>query len=146
MTTLSLTQASIIIEEALKYGRNKVMKPLTVAVLDAGGHLIAFKREDKSGILRREIAEGKAWGVLGMGYGGREFSRRNAIRPTFYTALAVASQGRIMPVIGGVLIRNDEGDIVGAVGVSGDTEDNDDACAIAGITAAQLKADNGDPA
>jgi uncharacterized protein GlcG (DUF336 family) len=122
------------------------MKPLTVAVLDAGGHMIAFKREDKSGLLRREIAEGKAWGVLGMGYGGREFARRNAIRPTFYTALAVASGGRVMPVIGGVLVRDAAGEIIGAVGVSGDTEDNDDACAIAGIKAARLMADNGDRA
>jgi len=81
-----------------------------------------------------------------MGYGGREFARRNAIRPTFYTALAVASEGRVMPVIGGVLIRDDAGEIVGAVGVSGDTEDNDDACALAGIKAARLTADNGDPA
>ena len=146
MTAVSLAQASVIIDEALRHGRTKKMKPLTVAVLDAGGHMIAFKREDKSGILRREIAEGKAWGVLGMGYGGREFARRNAIRPTFYTALAVASEGRVMPVIGGVLIRDDAGEIVGAVGVSGDTEDNDDACALAGIKAARLTADNGDPA
>jgi uncharacterized protein GlcG (DUF336 family) len=146
MTSLTLAQASVIVDEALKYGRARNMKPLTVAVLDAGGYLVAFKREDKSGLLRREIAEGKAWGVLGMGYGGREFARRNAIRPTFYTALAVASNGRIMPVIGGVLIRDQAGEIVGAVGVSGDTEDNDDACAITGIVAAQLKADNGDPA
>jgi len=136
----------MIVDEAIRHGRAKKMKPLTVTVLDAGGHMIAFKREDKSGILRREIAEGKAWGVLGMGYGGREFARRNAIRPTFYTALAVASGGRVMPVIGGVLVRDNAGEIVGAVGVSGDTEDNDDACAIAGIKAARLTADNGDPA
>lgn len=145
MTALTLTHASIIVDEALRHGRARKMKPLTIAVLDAGGHMVAFKREDKSGILRREIAEGKAWGVLGMGYGGREFVRRNAIRPTFYTALAVASQGRVMPVIGGVLIRNAAGDIIGAVGVSGDTEDNDDACAVAGIVAANLQADNGEP-
>lgn len=145
MTALSLAQASVIVDEALRHGRSRKMKPLTVAVLDAGGHMIAFKREDKSGILRREIAEGKAWGVLGMGYGGREFARRNAIRPTFYTALAVASGGRVMPVIGGVLVRDEAGEIIGAVGVSGDTEDNDDACAIAGIKAAKLAADNGNP-
>jgi uncharacterized protein GlcG (DUF336 family) len=119
---------------------------MAIAVLDRGGHMLAFKREEEAGILRREIAEGKAWGVLGMGYGGREFARRNAIRPTFYTALAVASEGRVMPVIGGVLVRDDAGEIIGAVGVSGDTEDNDDACAIAGIKAALLTADNGDPA
>ncbi len=108
--------------------------------------MLAFKREEKAGILRREIAEGKAWGVLGMGYGGREFVRRNEIRPTFYTALAVASQGRIMPVAGGVLIRDADGEVIGSVGVTGDTEPNDDACALAGITAAGLVADAGDPA
>lgn len=145
MTQLTLSQAATIVDSALELARAKKLKPVTVAVLDAGGHMIAFKREDRSGILRREIAEGKAWGVLGMGYGGREFVRRNTIRPTFYTALAVASQGRVMPVAGGVLIRDTDGEIVGAVGVSGDTEDNDDACAIAGIAAAKLIADTGDP-
>lgn len=145
MTRLTLAHAATIIDAALAHARISKLKPITVAVLDAGGHMIAFKREDRSGILRREIAEGKAWGVLGMGYGGREFVRRNVIRPTFYTALAVASQGRVMPVAGGVLIRDSEGEIIGAVGVSGDTEDNDDACAIAGIAAAKLMADTGDP-
>ena len=144
MTQLTLAQASQIIDVALDHARANRFKPMTVAVLDAGGHMIAFKREDRSGILRREIAEGKAWGVLGMGYGGREFVRRNKIRPTFYTALAVASQGRIMPVAGGVLIRDGDGEIIGSVGVSGDTEDNDDACALAGIAAAKLVADAGD--
>ena len=145
MTRLTLSQAATIVDVALEHARAKGFKPVTVAVLDAGGHMIAFKREDRSGILRREIAEGKAWGVLGMGYGGREFVRRNTIRPTFYTALAVASQGRIMPVAGGVLVRDGGGAIVGAVGVSGDTEDKDAACAIAGIAAAKLVADTGDP-
>lgn len=144
MTRLTLAQAATIVNVAIERARAYKLKPVTIAVLDAGGHLIAFQREDKSGILRREIAEGKAWGVLGMGYGGREFVRRNTIRPTFYTALAVASQGRIMPVAGGVLIRDGEGEIIGAVGVSGDTEDNDDACALAGIAAAKLIADTGD--
>lgn len=145
MSGLTLAEASLIVDEALKYGRDRNLKPLAVAVLDAGGHMLAFKREEDAGILRREIAEGKAWGVLGMGYGGREFVRRNKIRPTFYTALAVASQGRIIPVSGGVLIRNNVGSIVGSVGVTGDTEDNDDACALAGIAAANLVGDTGDP-
>ncbi len=143
MNRLTLAAASIIVDEALAYGRAHKLKPMAVAVLDAGGHMLAFKREENAGILRREIAEGKAWGVLGMGYGGREFVKRNAIRPTFYTALAVASQGRIMPVAGGVLVRNAEGDIIGSVGVTGDTEDNDEACALAGIAAANLLADTG---
>lgn len=146
MKRLTLAQASTIVDVALKYGRDRNMKPMAVCVLDAGGHMLAFKREEVAGILRREIAEAKAWGVLGMGYGGREFVRRNQIRPTFYTALAVASQGRVMPVSGGILIRDSDGDIIGSVGVTGDTEDNDDACALAGITAANLVADTGDPA
>lgn len=140
---LTLALASSIVDGALKHGRDHKLKPLAVAVLDTGGHMLAFKREEMAGILRREIAEGKAWGVLGMGYGGREFVRRNTIRPTFYTALAVASQGRIMPVAGGVLIRTADGEIIGSVGVSGDTEDNDDACALAGIAVTNLVGDTG---
>jgi uncharacterized protein GlcG (DUF336 family) len=145
MKPLTLAQASTIVDAALKYGRDRNMKPMAVCVLDAGGHMLAFKREEVAGILRREIAEAKAWGVLGMGYGGREFVRRNQIRPTFYTALAVASEGRVMPVSGGILIRDSDGNVIGAVGVTGDTEDNDDACGLAGISAAGLIGDTGDP-
>ncbi len=100
--------------------RAQKLKPLTVAVLDAGGHLVAFKREDHSSILRPQIAEGKAWGVLGMGFGGREFARRAASGPLFLTALMAASDGRIMPVPGGVLIRDADGAIIGAVGITGE--------------------------
>ncbi|MES2413757.1 MAG: heme-binding protein [Pseudomonadota bacterium] len=146
MPRLTLDLASTIVDGALAHGRKGGMKPLAVAVLDAGGHMLAFKRDERAGILRREIAEGKAWGVLGMGYGGREFVRRNEIRPTFYTALAVASQGRIMPVAGGVLVRDAGGEIIGSVGVTGDTEINDDACALAGISVAGLTGDPGDSA
>ena len=111
---------------------------------DAGGHLVAFKREDGSGILRPQIAEGKAWGSLGMGFGGREFARRaQAGGGLFLNALMAASNGRVMPVPGGVLIRDSDGEIVGAVGISGDTSDKDEACAIAGIEAAGLFADPG---
>jgi uncharacterized protein GlcG (DUF336 family) len=145
MTRLTLAQASIIVDKALELGRSRKLKPLAVAVLDAGGHLLALKREENASILRPQIAESKAWGCLGMGYGGREFVRRNVIRPTFYTALAVASEGRIMPVAGGVLIRADDGLVIGAVGVTGDSEDDDDACASAGIRAAGLVPDTGDP-
>ena len=78
MSNVSLAQASIIVDKALDKGRELNLQPLTVVVLDAGGHLVAMKREDKSGILRTEIATGKAWGTLGMGFGGREFARRAA--------------------------------------------------------------------
>jgi len=143
--TLTLAQASLIVDTALAEGRARKFKPLTVAVLDAGGHLVAFKREDGSSILRPQIAEGKAWGTLGMGFGGREFARRVAAGPVFLNALMAASGGRVVPAPGGVLIRAKEGGIIGAVGISGDTSDNDEICAVAGIKAAGLIPDTGDP-
>ena len=123
MTDSPWRKAAIIVDKALEYGRARKLKPLTVAVLDAGGHLVAFKREDGSSILRPQIAEGKAWGVLGMGFGGREFARRAQTGPVFLTALMAASGGRIVPAPGGVLIRAGDGAIIGAVGISGDTSE-----------------------
>ena len=144
--TVTLSQASTIVDVALKKGRETKSAPLTVAVLDPGGHLVAFKREDKSGILRFDIAYGKAWGALGMGFGSRALFDRAAKNPGFFTALAAASGGRLVPNPGGVLIRNQAGDVIGAVGISGDTSDRDELCAIAGIEAAGLKADPGQAA
>ena len=141
--TLTLAQASNIVDVALRKAREMNLAPMTVAVLDAGGHLVAFKREDKSGILRYEIAYGKAWGALGMGFGSRTLFERAATTPQFFNALYAASGGRVVTNPGGVLIRNSGGDIVGAVGISGDTSDKDEICAIAGIEAAGLKADPG---
>lgn len=140
---LVLRKASRIVDEALKKGRELNLSPLTVAVLDAGGHLVAFKREDKSGILRPDIAIGKAWGALGMGYGTREIAERAKAMPIFVTALTTISEGRFVPVAGGVLIKNARDDVLGAVGVTGDTSDNDEACAVAGIAAAGLVAQVG---
>src|SRR5207244_11481311 len=122
------------------------LQPLTVVGLDAGGHLKAMKREDRSSLLRPEIAGGKAWGVLGMGFGGREFARRAAANPGFVQALTVASGGRIVPVPGGVLIRDAAGEIIGSVGISGDTSDKDEICAVHGIRSADLMPDTGDQA
>lgn len=138
MPSLTLAQASTIVDVSLKKGRETNCAPLTVAVLDAGGHLVAFKREDRSGILRPDIAIGKAWGALGMGFGSREIAERAAKASLFYTVLASVSQGRLIPVPGGVLIKSTAGEIVGAVGISGDTSDRDEACAVAGIEAADL--------
>src|SRR5438046_8746334 len=121
MSILTLAQASTIVEAALKKGRETNCAPLTVAVLDAGGHLVAFKREDKSGLLRFDIAFGKAWGALGMGFGSRTLAARAAKASMFFTALASVSGGRMVPVPGGVLIRDAAGNIIGAVGISGDT-------------------------
>jgi uncharacterized protein GlcG (DUF336 family) len=143
MQSLTLAQASTIIDVALKTGRDSNFLPLVVAVLDAGGHLVAYKREDKSGILRFEIAFGKAWGALGMGLGSRTLAGRAPKQPAFFTALASISQGRLVPGPGGVLIRDKDGDIIGACGISGDVADNDEKCAIAGIQAAGLTADPG---
>jgi uncharacterized protein GlcG (DUF336 family) len=142
---LTLAQASIIVDKALEKGRALACKPLAVAVLDSGGHILALKREEKASILRPQIAEGKAWGVLGMGYGGREMVRRNEIRPSFYLQLAVASGGRMITPAGGVLVLDADKNVIGSVGVTGDTEDHDEACAVAGITAAGLVPDTGDP-
>jgi len=143
MTTLTLAQASTIVDTALKKARDSKFAPLTVAVLDAGGHLVAFKREDKSGILRFDIAFGKAWGALGMGFGSRTLFERAQATPQFFTMLAAASGGRIVTNPGGILIRDATGDVIGAAGISGDTADNDEICGIAGIEAAGLKADPG---
>jgi uncharacterized protein GlcG (DUF336 family) len=143
MSSLTLAQASTIVDVALKTGREANFQPLTVAVLDAGGHLIAFKREDKSGLLRFDIAFGKAWGALGMGFGGRTLAGRAPKSQLFFTTLAAASGGRFVPVIGGILIRDAGGDVIGAVGISGDASENDEKCGIAGIEAAGLKADPG---
>ena len=138
--SVTLAQASTIVDVALKKGRETNCAPLTVAVLDAGGHLVAFKREDRSGILRYDIAYGKAWGALGMGFGSRELSERAGKNPVFFGALAVIAQGRFVPVPGGVLIKGADGAVLGAVGISGDTSDKDEVCAVTGIEAAGLKA------
>lgn len=141
MSGLSLEQASRIIDAALDNGRALNCDPLSVAVLDAGGHLVAFGRQDGSGILRPEIAIGKAYGALGFGLGSRALREKHA---QFLNAVAAAAQGRMIPVPGGVLIRRSEtGEVLGAVGISGDTSDKDEAAAIAGIKAVGLTADAG---
>lgn len=137
-TPLSLAQASIIVERALQAAREAKLNPLTVAVLDAGGHLLAFKREDGSGILRPEIAQGKAWGALGMGCGTRKLEERASAHTNFFTALASAAHGRIFPSAGGVLIKDSSGTVIGAVGISGDMPNQDEHCALHGIQAADL--------
>ena len=145
MTTLKLAQAGVIIDAALAEGRKRRLAPLAVAVLDAGGHLIAFKREDGAGFVRFDIANGKAWGALGMGFGTRELADRAARFPTFVAALSVASQGRMIPSPGGVLIAGTDGEVVGAIGISGDIGDNDEICAMAGIAAVGLSGIPGAP-
>jgi uncharacterized protein GlcG (DUF336 family) len=140
MAILGLAEASAIIDAAMAEARRRNLCPLAIAVLDTGGHLIAFKREDGAGFVRFDIAYGKAWGALGMGFGTRELTERAAKSPMFVAALSAISQGRMVPSPGGVLILGAHKDVVGAVGISGDTGDNDEACAVAGIEAAGLSA------
>jgi uncharacterized protein GlcG (DUF336 family) len=143
MARLTLAQATTIIENALGKGRQLGCAPLAVAVLDDGGNLKAFAREDGAGILRQQIATGKAWGALGMGFGSRTLAKRAADNPAFFGALFAASDGRIVPAAGGVLIRDGAGEVVGAVGISGDISDKDEACALEGIQAARLTGETG---
>ena len=141
--TVTLETAERIADATLAAGRERKAEPLTVAVLDTGGHVVVLKRADGSGILRCEIAHGKAWGALGMGLPTRTLFGRVQTAPAFFAALAATSQGRMIPVPGGVLLRDPDGRLIGAVGVSGDTSDMDEECAVAAITACGLVADTG---
>ncbi|ADH87565.1 protein of unknown function DUF336 [Ancylobacter novellus DSM 506] len=141
MSAVSLDQADIAARVALETARARSAQPLTVVVLDAGGHVVVARREDGSGIARFEIAFGKAWGALGMGISTRGLAARAAKMGTFFNALAAVTDGRMVPVPGGVLIRDGANRIIGAVGISGDTSDVDEACAVAGVEAAGLVAD-----
>ncbi len=135
---LTLEKASIIVDKTLAEGKKLKIRPLCVAVLDDGGHLKALKREDGASILRPQIAIGKAWGAIGMGESSREIGKRLKERPAFLGALSALSDGKVVPVPGGVLILGDN-TIIGAVGVSGGTSDEDEACAIEGIRASGLE-------
>jgi uncharacterized protein GlcG (DUF336 family) len=142
--SVTLAQASTIVDAVLKKARELKQMPQTVVVLDSGGHVVCAKREDGSGIVRFEIAVGKAYGALGMGWGSRTMMERAAQNPNFLTSIVAASEGRLVPNPGGVLIRDGGGGgVIGAVGISGDTGDNDEIVAVAGIEAAGLKADPG---
>jgi uncharacterized protein GlcG (DUF336 family) len=143
MMSVTLAQASSIVDVALKKARELKQMPQTLVVLDPGGHVVCAKREDGSGIIRFEIAVGKAYGALGMGWGSRTMMERAAQNPNFLTAISAASGGRLVPNPGGVLIRDAGNQIIGALGISGDTADNDEIIAVAGIEAAGLKADPG---
>lgn len=138
--SMPLATADAIVEACLAAGREAGLLPLTVAVLDAGGTLVVLKRQDGSGVLRGDIATGKAWGALGMGISSRTIRDRLKDRPAFQSALAAAAQGRFIPVPGGVLALNAAGEVIGAVGVSGDASDKDEYAAIAGVHAAGLAA------
>jgi uncharacterized protein GlcG (DUF336 family) len=142
---LTLAAATRIAEVTLAKGRELGLAPLTVVVLDQAAQPKALLREDGASLLRPEIATGKAFGAMALGFGGRELARRSAKMPGFMNAFSDLCGGRAVPVPGGVLVRDASGTILGAVGVSGDASDKDEICAVAGIEAAGLVADTGDP-
>ena len=143
MRNLSLSTAQQIISAALDKAAELSLKSLTVVVLDAGGHMVAMVRQDGSSIMRPQIASGKAFGALAVGAGTRWLNANAESRPHFVQALNGVSGGAIVPVAGGVLVKNAEGDVLGAVGITGDTSDNDEAAAVAGIESVNLVADCG---
>ncbi|MGG7597248.1 GlcG/HbpS family heme-binding protein [Pseudomonas sp. WC1] len=143
MNALTLKQAVGVVNAALAAGRKINAAPLTVAVLDAGGHLLALQREDGASLLRPEVAIGKAWGAVALGKGSRLLALDSQQRPAFYAALNGLGERPVVPVPGGVLIRDQVGRVLGAVGISGDTSDIDEQCAINAIEEVGLTADAG---
>ncbi len=143
MTVLNLQTAQALIAAALEHARGKGFLPLGVAVLDPRGALVAYAAEDGTSLRRQDIALAKANGALGMGLGSRTIAARAKAQPAFFTTLASTIQGGFAPAPGGVLVRGEDGRLLGAVGVSGDVSDNDEAAAVAGIEAVGLKADPG---
>lgn len=138
MSSLTLERACRIISAALEKGAELKLKPLSVAVVDAGGHLVAFQRQDHASFGRLQIAQGKAAGALALGVSSRKIADMAVERPWFVDALAASAPHPLIPAAGGVIIVDDAGRPVGAVGVTGDTSDNDEACALAGVAAAGL--------
>lgn len=145
MTEITLELANTIIDAALLEGRKRKLAPLAVAVLDAGGHLKALSRADGASFMRPMMAVAKAWGAIGVGVSSRTLGQMGEQRPVFMNALAQVAEQRLLPVPGGVLVRDAGDAIIGAVGISGDVSDEDEHCAVAGIYEAGFKADAGKP-
>lgn len=139
--SITLVNADLIVKEALATARAQNAAPLAVVVLDAGGHLKAVGREDGASYLRTDIAFAKAWGALGMGQSSRQLAARAEKQPVFFSSVVPVAQGRMALSAGGVLCFDDNGSLVGAVGISGDTADTDEVCALAGLAAAGLKSE-----
>ncbi len=139
MDKITLKTANAIIEASFVESKKRLLQPMSVVVLDAGGHLIAFQRQDKAGILRFDIAFAKAYGALGMGIGSRGLGLKANDIPELIHGAVVASQGRLIPAPGGVLVLNSDDEVIGAVGASGDTSENDEHAVVSGIESVGLK-------
>lgn len=142
---LDLDTAIRLASCAIAHARALGLRPVAAAVLDPAGHPLALLRDPDASFLRPPIASGKARGCLGMGLGGRELARRAQAMPAFFDAINSLTAGEVIPVAGGVLIRNHAGALLGAIGISGDTSDNDEQCALLAIGEAGLLGDTGDP-
>ena len=140
---LTLEIALKITTKALATATEKKLKPLSVVVLDARGSLKASAAQDGTSLMRSEIAHGKAYGAIALGMGSRAIFKRANEQPYFVDAINTMARGALVPVPGGVLIEDGSGNVIGAIGISGDTSDNDEACAVAGIEFAGLKANAG---
>ena len=138
MSELTLAQANTIIAAALAHSKTAGYKPMGIAVLDASGNLKAFASEDGASMFRFDIARAKAWGAVGMGASSRVLMQRAKDNPNFFVSLSATSAGKFLPQTGAVVIKNAQGDIIGAVGASGGTGDEDEAICIAGVLAAGL--------
>jgi len=138
MPSLTLQQAQTIIEAALKKSKDSGYQPMGIAVLDAAGNLKAFASEDGASMFRFDVARAKAWGAVGMGVASRKLAERAKDNPNFFVALAATADGKFLPQTGAVVIRDAAGGLLGAVGASGGTGDEDEAICIAGVQAAGL--------
>ena len=135
---LTLAQANQIIAGALARSKASGFKPMGVAVLDDAGHLKAFAREDGASMFRFDVAQGKAWGAVGMGASSRTLMQRAKDNPNFFLSLAATAGGKFLPQTGAVLVKDAAGNVLGAVGASGGTGDEDEAICMAGVAAAGL--------
>lgn len=140
---MKLTAAKAMVDAAIAYARSKSMSPLAIVVLDARGALKVAVAEDGTSLKRSEVAIGKAHGALAMGLGSRTLYTRSQSQPSFIAAVTHAVGGLMVPVPGGVLIRTKDGELLGAIGISGDSSDNDEAAALAGIASVDLVGDPG---
>jgi len=136
--SLTLEKANEIVSAALRAARDMEIPPVTVVVLDDAGHLKAMQREDGASMFRFDVARGKAWGAIGMGAASRVLAERAQENPNFFVALAATGNGQFLPQPGAVLIRDDNGDILGAAGASGGTGDEDEAICARGVSDAGL--------
>jgi uncharacterized protein GlcG (DUF336 family) len=144
MTELTLAAAQTIVAAALKHAADGALKPLAVVVLDARGADKALAAQDGVSLKRVDVARGKASGALALGMGSRSLFKRAKEQPYFIAAVGqTLGETGLIPVPGGVLIEDEAGKVIGVVGISGDTSDNDEAAALAGIVAAGLKANPG---